>query len=74
MFTYSSFSSLLHFEGLLVVKNDSKTDTYQLCLSEVFLPPEIFAHGRDDWQSIVRIHKHMDKAIQSGSKEAYKIH
>jgi len=70
MFIYHAFCPLQHFEGFLVVKNDSKIDTYQLCLSEVFLPPEILAHRRDDRQSIVRIHKHMDKAIQSGSKEA----
>lgn len=43
--------------------------TYQLGLSKVLLPPEVFVHGWNNGQAIVGIHENMDETVQGRSKE-----
>lgn len=46
--------------------------TYQLSLSQVPLPPEVFLHGGYCGQTIVGVHTHMDETVKSRPKETLK--
>lgn len=42
--------------------------THQLPLSDVLLPPEVWTHGRDRRQTIVRVHEDVDEAVKCGTE------
>lgn len=48
--------------------DDCQHKLKQLPLSDVLLPPEVWTHGRDRRQTIVRVHEHVDEAIKCGTK------
>lgn len=41
---------------------------HQLHLRDVLLPPQIRPESGDGWETIVRIHHNMDKAVEGGTK------
>lgn len=43
--------------------------TYQLSLCEVFLPPQVLVHRWEHGESVVGVHKDVDKAVQGWSKK-----
>lgn len=48
--------------------DDCQHKLKQLPLSDVLLPPEVWTHGRDRRQAIVRVHEDMDEAVKCGTK------
>lgn len=40
----------------------------QLPLSDVLLPPEVWTHGRDRRQAVVRVHEDVDEAVKRGTE------
>lgn len=48
--------------------HDGQHELQQLPLSDVLLPPEVWTHGRDGRQTIVRVHEDVDEAVKCGTK------